>query len=66
MIEVSDSTICCESRPTCGMGNTCMRNAHVALPQNKECCIKDIVNKVILISTTKSTDSIDLIYLVRL
>jgi hypothetical protein len=22
----------------------CMRNAHVALPQNKEGCIKDIIN----------------------
>jgi hypothetical protein len=40
-----------------------VRNAPMALLQNKECCIKDIINKVILISTTKSTDFVDLYYL---
>jgi hypothetical protein len=62
IIEVSDSAIS-ESRPTCGMANALMRNAPMALLQNKECCIKDIINKVILISTTKSTDFVDLYYL---
>jgi hypothetical protein len=63
MIEVSDSTICCESGPTCGIGNALTRNALMALSQNKESCIKDITNKVILLSTTKSTDFMIFIYL---
>jgi len=37
-----------ESRPTCGMGNAFMRNAPMALSQNKECPIEDIINKAIL------------------
>ena len=65
MIEVSDSNICCESGPTCGIGNALTRNALIALSQNKESCTKDIINKVILLSTTKSTDFIDL-YLFRI
>ena len=63
MIEVSDSTICCESGPTCGIGNALTRNALTALSQNKESCIKDIINKVILLSATKSTDFMIFIYL---
>jgi len=46
MIEVFDSTICCESGPTCGIGNALTRNALMALSQNKESCTKDIINKV--------------------